>query len=174
MFFDSWAQVFRVLAMVGASYALIIVILRVAGKRSLSKLNAFDFVVTIALGSILASTILLKDISLSEGVAALLGLAALQMMVTWFSNRSHRFAKALRSEPRLLLSDGKFHDEALRNERITQGEVEAAIRKHGEGKIANVSAVVLESDGSLSVICQGPSRDFTALRSVLGPEETSL
>ncbi len=166
MWFDGWSDIWRVLLITATAYAAIILVLRVSGKRSLSKLNAFDFVVTIALGSILASVILLKDISLSEGVAAFAGLALLQMVVTWLSNQSHRFAKALRSKPKLLLSDGKFHDEALANERVTRDEVEAAIRKDGHGRVEDVSAVVLESDGTLSVICQGAAKDCTALRSV--------
>ena len=174
MWFDGWPDIWRVLAITLCAYAAIIVVLRLSGKRSLSKLNAFDFVVTIALGSILASVILLKDVSLSEGIAAFAGLATLQFVVTWLSNRSERFAKALRSEPKLLLSDGKFHDEALMNERVTRDEVEAAIRKDGHGKVEEVTAVVLESDGTLSVICEGEASDCTALRSVLKPGETSL
>lgn len=167
MFFDDWFDIWRILVMTAASYAAIVVILRVSGKRSLSKLNAFDFVVTIALGSILASTILLKDISLSEGIAALVGLALLQLLVTWLSNQSRGFASAVRAEPKLLLSDGSFHDDALANERVTRSEVEAAIRKDGHGRVEDVTAVVLETDGSLSVICEGRAADCSALRSVL-------
>ena len=171
MFFDTWADIGRVLAIAGTSYAAIVIVLRASGKRSLSKLNAFDFVVTIALGSILASVILLKNVSLSEGVAAILGLAILQLLVTWLSNQSYLFATALRSRPRLLLSDGEFHEQALAKERVTRDEVDAAIRKHGHGRVEDVTAVVLESDGTLSVICEGRAADCTALRSVLDPEE---
>ncbi|GAA4644004.1 DUF421 domain-containing protein [Pontixanthobacter gangjinensis] len=174
MWFDSWSDIIRVLLATLASYAAIIVILRVSGKRSLSKLNAFDFVVTIALGSILASVILTKSVSLSEGIAAFFGLAFLQLIVTWLSNKSQTFAKAIRSEPKLLLCDGEFQEEALANERVTRGEVEAAIRKKGHGVVEEIAAVVLESDGELSVICDGKAADCTALRSVLKPGETSL
>lgn len=174
MWFDSWIDISRVLLITCASYAAIIVILRISGKRSLSKLNAFDFVVTIALGSILASVILTKSVSLSEGVAAFFGLAALQWLVTALSNKSDIFAKALRSEPKLLLKDGEFQDEALANERVTRDEVEAAIRKKGHGHVEEIAAVVLESDGEMSVICGGDASGCTALRSVLKPGETSL
>ena len=174
MWFDTWSDIWRVLVISAAAYLAIVVILRVSGKRALSKLNAFDFVVTIALGSILASVILTKSVSLAEGIAAFMGLALLQMLVTWLSNKSHTFAKALRSEPKLLLSDGNFHDDALANERVTRDEVEAAIRKEGYGKIDEITAVVLESDGSLSVICEGSSAHCTTLRSVLRPGEKSL
>ncbi len=174
MWFDSWFDIWRVLAITATSYVAAIVILRASGKRSLSKLNAFDFIVTIALGSILASVTLSNSVSLSEGVTAFAALALLQLMVTWLSNKSRTFAKALRSEPKLLLRDGNFLPDALDNERVTQDEVEAAIRKHGHGIVEDVTAVVLESDGSLSVICAGQAKDCTALRSVLKPGESSL
>ncbi len=174
MWFDNWSDIVRVLLATLSSYAAIIIILRISGKRSLAKLNAFDFVVTIALGSILASVILTKAVSVAEGIAAFLGLAILQMVVTWLSNKSETFAKALRSEPKLLLRDGKFQDEALANERVTRDEIEAAIRKKGHGNVEDVAAVVLESDGELSVICEGKAAESSALRSVLNPGETSL
>ena len=174
MWFDGWSEVWRVLAVTTVAYLAVIVILRGAGKRVLSKLNAFDFVVTVAFGSILASVALGKSLSLAEGLTGFGALAVLQVFVTWLSNKSDTFAKALRSEPKLLLSDGKFHEEALANERVTRDEVEAAIRKDGHGKVEDVTAVVLESDGTMSVICQGKAADCTALRSVLKPGETSL
>lgn len=174
MWFDGWSEVWRVSVSALAAYVAIIVILRISGKRSLSKLNAFDFVVTIALGSLLASVVVTKSVSLSEGLAAIATLALLQLIVTWLSNKWDWFAKVLRSEPKLLLRDGEFQEEALANERVTRDEVEAAIRKDGHGKVEEVTAVVLESDGSMSVICEGNSGDCTALRSVLKPGETSL
>ena len=171
MLFDNWADIARILVSTLLSYIAIVVILRISGKRSLSKMNAFDFVVTIALGSVLASTLLLKDTSIADGVAALAGLAGLQLFVTWLSNRWKGFAATIRSEPRLLLSDGQFHHHALQKERVMRSEVEAAIRKKGHGRIEDVTAVVLESDGSMSVICEGKADDCSALRSVLRPDE---
>ena len=169
MWFQGWLDIWRVGAMALATYAAVILILRVSGKRSLSKLNAFDFVVTIAMGSILSSTILLKDTSFSEGAGALLALAALQLCVSLTSRHWHGFAKTIRSEPRLLLRDGVFLDEALDTERIMRDEVEAAIRKDGHGRVEDVTAVVLESDGTLSVICEGKAEDCSALKSVIKP-----
>lgn len=170
MWFDNWENISRIVIVGLAAYVTVVAILLLTGKRSLSKLNAFDFVVTIALGSILSSVILLKDISLSEGVTAFATLTALQFIVTWISRRWGGFATLVRSDPRLLLRDGKFLDDALTKERVTREEVEAAIRKDGHGKVEDVTAVVLESDGTLSVICEGRAADCTALRSVLSPD----
>lgn len=135
-----------------AAYATLILALRISGKRTLTKWNAFDFVVTIALGSILASTLTSPEPGLSRGIAALVVLIALQFVITWISVRSARVRRWAKSRPRLLLHSGVFDDRALRDERVTRGEVLAAIRAAGIGEVERVDAVVLETDGSVSVI----------------------
>lgn len=155
MLFDSWHDLARV-AVVGAlAYGALIVILRLAGKRSLAKLNIFDFVVTVALGSTLATILLSSMVSLAEGVLAFAVLALLQFVVAFASLRVGWFRRLIRAEPRLLFRDGQFLDGAMRKERITQGEIEAAIRKAGHGDSGNIAGVVLETDGELSVISRG-------------------
>lgn len=171
MWFDGWPDIARVALSTLAIYAAVIVILRLAGKRSLAKLNIFDLVVTVALGSTLASIMLVKDLSITEGVTAFVSLAGLQWVVSFASLRVHWFKRLIRSDARLLLVDGKFLEEAMARERITQDEVEAAIRKDGHGRIEEVTAVVLESDGTLSVIVEGEAADCTALRSIQGPDD---
>ena len=78
MWFDGWSDILRVALVGGAAYLTLLVVLRVSGKRTLAKLNAFDLVVTVALGSTLATILLSKDVSWSEGAVALGGLALLQ------------------------------------------------------------------------------------------------
>ena len=68
MFFDSWAGLLRVLVVGTLAYAALVLLLRVTGKRTLSKMNAFDLIVTVALGSTLATVLLSKDVALAEGV----------------------------------------------------------------------------------------------------------
>lgn len=70
------------------SYTALVVLLRTSGKRTLSKMDAFDFVVTIALGSTLASVMLSKNTSWAQGVVAFGLLITLQYAVTWLSVRS--------------------------------------------------------------------------------------
>lgn len=152
MLFDNWAGLVRVLVVGTAGYLALILILRISGKRTLSKLNAFDFIVTVALGSTLASVILTKSVALAEGVLALALLVLLQFVIAWLSVRSQRFEGLIKAEPSLLVRNGVFLDAALRRERITREEVLAAVRAQGSADIAGVSAVVLETDGSISVI----------------------
>lgn len=111
MVYDGWLDLVRVFVkgiikgIIG--YAAIILVLRVSGKRTLTKLNAFDFTVTVALGSTLASTLLTKSVTVAEGSVAFITLAALQFTVSWLSVRSSAFQLFIKSEPTLLLRDGR-------------------------------------------------------------------
>ncbi|MGF1549779.1 MAG: DUF421 domain-containing protein [Sphingomonadaceae bacterium] len=171
MFFDGWPDIVRVSLITLCAYAGLIVILRVAGKRSLSKLNAFDFVVTVALGSTLATVLLSKEVSLAEGVLALALLAGLQYLVTRLSLGFSWFRGLVRSDPALLVEKGRYLEEMMKRERVTRGELDQAIRNEGIGRIEDVDAVVLETDGSFSVIRAGEGGELTSLRSVHGPDE---
>lgn len=152
MWFDTWADIGRVLAVGGAAYVTLVVVLRVSGKRTLSKLNAFDLVVTVAMGSTLASALLSKDVAFAEAVAAFALLAAGQYAIARLSVRSAPFAKWVRAEPRVLLLHGRFVDHALDAERVTRAEVLSAVRGEGLARLEDVGAVVLETDGSLHVM----------------------
>lgn len=166
MWFDTWSDLWRVLIITVAIYSTLILILRGVGKRSLAKLNIFDLVVTVALGSTLASIMLSKDVSYVEGALAFAVLCGLQWFVAWLSLRAKWFKGLIRSEPRLLFSDGRFLDEAMRDERILRQEVLAEIRNHGFGDIEDIAAVVLETDGTFSVISKARAKTSTALQSV--------
>lgn len=165
MLFDDLNGLLRVLVVAVLAYAGLICILRAAGKRALAKLNAFDLVVTVALGSTLATVLLSKDVALLEGLLAFGVLALLQWAVSRLSVSSSRFRALVRSEPRLLFEHGEFRRDAMRDERVTTGEIEAAIRAVGLGRKEDVCAVVLETDGSLSVIA-GSDKVLTVLADV--------
>lgn len=89
--FQELQGILRVLIVGLGACVSLIVVLRVTGKRTLSKMKAFDFVVTVALGSTLATVLLSKDVALAEGVAAFTLLVLLQYFVTFASVRSSRF-----------------------------------------------------------------------------------
>lgn len=152
MFFDSWAGLLRVLIVGICAYVALIVLLRTSGKRTLTKMNAFDFVVTVALGSTLATIVLSRDVPLVEGVLAMALLILLQYLVTWLSVRSRALRRVVASEPSLLLHEGEFLHATMRRERVTEDEVRQALRKGGVEEPAGARAVVLESDGTFSVI----------------------
>ena len=151
MFFHGWMSLGQTAIAAIVAYTSLIVLLRIAGKRTLAKMNAFDLVVTVALGSTLATVVLSKDVALVEGIAVLALLIAFQFVVTWLSVRSDTVRRLVRGEPTLLLYRGKFLLGAMRAQRVTESEVREAARSQG---IANLTsqAVVLETDGSFSVL----------------------
>lgn len=166
MLFDGLDSLGRVLAVGACAYAALVLVLRIAGKRSLAKLNAFDFVVTVAFGSTLATILLSKQVPLADGLLAFALLASLQYAVSKGSIHWAPLRRLVRSEPRLLVANGQFLERDLARERITLDDVDAAIRKQGIGRIEEVAAVVLETDGSFSVIRDDGDGTLTALRSV--------
>ncbi|WP_202842389.1 DUF421 domain-containing protein [Luteimonas saliphila] len=164
MFFDSWQGVFRVLAVGTLAYLALLIWLRMTGKRTVSKWNAFDLIVTIALGSTLATVLLTRQVALVEGVAGMGLLIMLQYLITWTSVRVGWVRRAVKNAPTLLLRNGQPCAETMRRQRVTVGELRAAARAAGQASLERVDAIVLETDGNFSVITSGwdGSRDALA------------
>ena len=152
MFFESWSGLARVLVSGVLAYLGLILLLRISGNRTLSKLNAFDLIVTVALGSTLATIILSKDVPLADGLLAFATLIALQFLITWSSVRWPIVSRTVKSEPTLLVRDGHILEDQMQRARMVQTEVEAVVRQQGIARLERVMAVVLETDGSVSVI----------------------
>ena len=154
IYFDSWAGLLRILIIGFTAYVTLVVMLRLSGKRTLSKMNAFDLIVTVALGSVLAAVILNRAIPLAEGVLALALLIFFQFVITYFSVPNDRFERLLKSEPTLLVHEGRYLDTALKRQRVTRDEVGAALRAQGKLSVVEVRSVVLETDGTMTVVPQ--------------------
>lgn len=168
MLLGQWSQIGRTLVVGVLAYASIVVLLRLSGKRTLSKFNAFDFVVTVALGSTLATILLSQDVSLAQGVTAFVVLILLQRVITWLSVRSARVRGLVKSEPTLVAYRGASLDGAMRRERVTLDELLAAVRSQGIASLDDVEAVVLETDGSMTVVPSGSPGEASALDGVRG------
>ncbi len=166
MFFDDWGGLIRVAVVGILAYSGLILLLRVSGKRTLSKMNAFDLVVTVALGSTLATVLLSSSVALAEGLLAFALLILLQFAVTWLSVRSSSFRRLVKNEPKLLFYDGGFLRGAMRAERVTEEEVEAAVRQQGLASLEEVGAAVLETDGSVTVVPRADLGRESALSNV--------
>lgn len=152
IFFATWSSFLRVIFVGLAAYGALVVMLRLSGKRTLSKMNAFDLIITVALGSTLATVLLNRSVPLAEGVSALALLVYLQFAITWLSVRSDRVTRLVKSEPTLLVRDGVFLDGAMRRQRVSREEVLAALRENGTTDISRAACVVLETEGTLSII----------------------
>lgn len=171
MFFDDWAGIWRTLLVGALAYAALIALVRIAGKRTLATMNAFDFVVTVALGSTLATIVLSEDVALAEGVAAFALLVGLQLVITWLSVRTKVVPALVKSTPTLLVLRGQQLDEAVRAQRVSEEEILQAVRQQGFASVADVHAVVLETDGKFSVIGTASTGGDSALRNVAGWED---
>jgi uncharacterized membrane protein YcaP (DUF421 family) len=161
--FSSWDSLLRTLVVGVLAYVALVALLRVSGNRTLSKMNAFDLVVTVALGSTLSAVLLDTNVALADGVLAFAVLIGLQFVVTWTSVRTRWVRQLVTGEPQLLLYRGEFLPDALRSVRVAQEEVRAAVRAAGLSCLDEAEAVVLETDGSFSVV-----------RGDVGAGETSL
>ncbi len=173
MFFNSWMFLLRTLVVGALSYTTLVILLRVSGKRTLSKMNAFDLVVTVALGSTLASALTSRDVSYSEAALAIILLVGLQYFVAWASVHSERFSRMVKSEPSLLFHNGRFLHRAMRRERVIEGEVRSAIRGQGIAALDEVHAVVLETDGTFTVLKKAAQHEDSVLKDVQKPDGES-
>lgn len=163
------AFIVRTIVLGTISYAALIAMLRISGKRTLAQMNAFDLVVSIALGSTLSAILVSPDVTLAQGVTALALLVSLQFIVTFVVVRAPWAAHAIKNKPRLLLYRGEMLEDVLRSERVVAAEVQQAIRTSGALRVEDVHAVVLETDGSFSVIHEPPAGDATALGGMQPP-----
>ncbi|HUC81203.1 MAG TPA: YetF domain-containing protein [Flavisolibacter sp.] len=169
IFFDSWESIIRTAIITVMAYLLLIFLLRVSGKRTLSKMNAFDFIVTIALGSTLATVLLNKNVALADGVLAFFLLIFLQYAITYLAARSKRVSQLVKSTPTLLVYKGRMLQEFMLKERINEDEIHAIVREKGFSTVAAVDAVVLETDGSLTVIKKADDLQASSLSRVEKP-----
>lgn len=148
------------------AYIAVIIILRISGKRTLAKWNSFDFVVTIALGSVLASVLTSNKNAFGKGIIGFALLVFFQYIITWIAVRSSLIQKLIKSEPALLLFRGKMKQDMMKKERIAEGEILAALRANGISAIEDADAVILETDGSFSVITNIDDSSGSALKDV--------
>lgn len=156
MWLAGWETPFRIATAGTLGYAALVFFLRVSGKRTLSKLNAFDFVVTVAIGSSFATILLSQDTPIGKGIWGLLVLILLQHGVTWLSVRSTTWLDLVKARPTLMLFQGRFLEENLLRDRVAKDDVHAVLRGNGHARFEEIYAVVLETDGSLSVIAEEP------------------
>lgn len=166
--FNDFSFLLETLSVGCLAYIGIIILLRISGKRTLSKWNSFDFVVTIAFGTILGSTMLSSKTSLAQGLVGFALLVALQAGITWIAARFAIVQKLIKAEPALLLYQGKIRTKMLKKERVAEGELLAALRSSGIASIGDAAAVILETDGSFSVLKEIGGDSDSTLKDVRG------
>ncbi|WP_235856225.1 DUF421 domain-containing protein [Methanolobus halotolerans] len=144
-------------------YIVLVLLLRTTGQRTLSKLNAFDFVITVALGSTFGTLLLSSDTQLIDGIMAFGVLVGLQFSVSWLTVRSDTVKRVVKNEPKLVYYKGNYLIGNMKKVRIVKEEIEQSIRSTGHSSVRDVDAVVLETDGGLSIISKGSNESIEVL-----------
>jgi uncharacterized membrane protein YcaP (DUF421 family) len=168
MLFDSWCASRYTLVVGTLAYVGLITLLLPPGKGTLSKWNPFDFIITTAFRSVMATAVISEGTTLTKGLVAFALLVVLQYGITALSVRFRWVRSLTKAEPVLLPCWGERLHHAMCPERVSEGEVLAALRARGVGRVADVEAVVLEMDGSVSVVEKEDAEGATTLRDVEG------
>jgi uncharacterized membrane protein YcaP (DUF421 family) len=130
-------------------YVVIAVLLRLAGKRDLAQLNAFDLVVIMLLSNVVQNAIIGPDNSLLGGVIGAVVLVALNSVVVRSARRDDRIATLLEGTPTTLARDGEWDDDALRKEGLRKADVRAALRRQNANSVDEVESVSIEPGGAI-------------------------
>jgi uncharacterized membrane protein YcaP (DUF421 family) len=165
LLFKDWESIWHVAVCAIIAYFVLFFFIRISGKRTLAKLTAFDFVVTVTLGSTLSSMILAK-VTLAEGAVALIIIILLQYLLAWSAKESKVLEKAINSSPTLVFYQGKFLQDAMDKEVLTREEIFAEIRKYRLLDVDDVEAVVMELNGELTVIKKSAGVSHSSLEDI--------
>lgn len=154
-------------------YLAMVILTRIAGLRSFSKISSFDFAVTVAIGSVLATTIVSSDPPLARAAIALVALYGIQMTVAWLRTRSDAVCRTVDNAPLLLMDGARILHENLARAKLTEADLRGKLREANVLDPAEIRAVVMESTGDVSVLHGdpgGPELDPSLLEGVRGAE----
>lgn len=150
--FASWRTLAGVALVTAAMYVTTLGAVRIAGRRTVAQMSAFDIVITIAVGSVLGSTAVSQQPRYAAGVTALVTLLALQMVIGALRRRSAAARRLLDFPPQVVVRDGELvTSPGLFGAQVTEGEVRSAMRRAGAFDLDGVRVVVLEPAGGVSI-----------------------
>lgn len=150
--FTSWSMVLIVILKTVGIYIALIAYTRMAGLRSFSKMSSFDFAITVAFGSVIASTILAKDPPLLQAMVGLGSLYAIQMIVSNLRGNSTIMSKLVDNEPLLLMRGTDIIEENLKEAKVTHDDLRAKLREANVTQMHQIHAVVMEATGDIAVM----------------------
>jgi len=164
----SWKTVLRIVVVGGLAYFSLVFLIRATTKRCMAQMSAFDFVITVALGSAYGRILTATEVGLLDAITAFALLASLQYFLAAAENRWPRFAHLIKAPPSLLYYRGEFIRDAMRKERISESAILGAARQEGLGSLDQVEAVIMESAGKFGFVQKTSLGDASALRPVTG------
>lgn len=147
----SLASVFTITANAVGIYIAIIIFTRLSGKRSFSKMSSFDFAMTVAIGSMIASTVLSKSVTLATGILGLALIYGLQIFVAFLRNYNG-VSNVVDNTPLMLMEGKNILKKNLKKAKVTEGDLRSKLREANVLNLSQVKAVVFEATGDISVI----------------------
>jgi uncharacterized membrane protein YcaP (DUF421 family) len=162
-FWGGWDPLARIALVSTLGYIWIVLLLTRSGPRTLSDMTPFDFVITVTLGSAFGRVITATEVSLTEVIVAFAVLVTLQWVAALARGRGFRITKLLEAEPSLLYHRGEILHGAMRRHRLNRTDLLGAVRKSGMGSLAEAQAIILESNGKVSVIGADQFGDGSAI-----------
>ena len=165
----SWTEAWLVVATATAIYFAMLLLSRVFGQRQFATLTTYDFPFVFAVGSLIGRVILVRT-SLAAALLGLVVMFVLHMATGWLHHNVEAFHRASQNPPRLLAVDGRLLPDGLRAAHSSAQEVYEAVRQHGLGSLEDTFAVVLERNGTISVIPRGKEVQREVWQEVEGAE----
>lgn len=139
-------------------YVFLIVILRATGKRQIGQMSPFDLVLLLVLSNAVQNSMNGGDNSIAAGIILSLTLVGANWLTGFITYKSKSAEHLIEGHPQILIHDGKVYEKALADAQLTRHELMAAIRSEGYTDLTEVRSVILENDGSISVIARHPHR----------------
>jgi len=149
-------------------YLVLVILLRIFGKRELAQLNPFDLVVLLSLSNTVQNAIIGDDNSVTGGVIGAFSLLAINWIVVRVLFRSRKLTRALEGRPTILVRNGQVDTRALRHEMLSREELLAVIHRQGFEGFHNVHRCELEPNGTFYVEPFEPTADEKRHEELLG------
>lgn len=136
-----------------AIYAIVMVVVRVSGRRTMSEMTPFDFVLVLIVAETTQQALLGDDFSVTNAAILVITLFTADIGLSYVKQWLPSVAKVLDGKPALLIANGKPDEQALRLARVSEDDILSAARtKHGLERLDQVKHAILETDGKLSII----------------------
>ena len=133
-------------------YVILIVLLRLTGKRQVGQMAPFDLVLLLVLSNAVQNSMNGGDNSVIGGVISAVTLVGLNWFVGILTFRSRTAEALIEGRPELLIHNGRLFEKALERSKLTRHELMSALREAGCDSLEDVRCAMLENDGNISVI----------------------
>ena len=138
-------------------YLFLLTLIRLTGKRQVGQLAPFDLILLLVLSNAVQNAMNGGDNSVQAGIISALTLVMLNYGIGYATFRSKRFEALIEGRPQLLIHNGKLYKDVMKKQRLTQHELDAALRRQGVSDIAHVHVAVIENNGDITVQLQSES-----------------